>query len=60
MRSTERLDSGGCTPHHRIRTHASIRTDRIGQWRSWPAGKRDALWSLVEPLAVRFGYAIDG
>jgi hypothetical protein len=42
----------------RIRGQTAIRTDRINTWHTWPEGKREALWSLVEPLATRFGYHI--
>ncbi|MFB9836675.1 sulfotransferase [Actinoallomurus acaciae] len=43
-----------------IADRSSIDDDRVGKWHDWPEEKRRALWDIVEPVAVKFGYGLDG
>lgn len=39
-----------------IRRRSAIEADRLGKWAGWPREKVAALWDVVGPMALKFGY----
>jgi protein-tyrosine sulfotransferase len=56
------VDRALVTPHdegfgdHKIGHTTTIHQRSVGKWTAWPRSSIDAIWDLVGPLAVKFGY----
>jgi hypothetical protein len=35
-----------------------VHNNSVGRWRQWPAGEVTALWKIVEPMAMQYGYDV--